>query len=873
MKKLFILLFCFFGLSSVTAQEARTVSADQISANFWEQARLFPQEKIHMHTDKPSYVVGEKIWFRLFLVNALSHFPESASRYIYTELVNPLDEVVQRVKIRPDADSLFHGYLALEDSLPGGIYTLRAYTGFMRNLDDDYFFRKTVQIISPLAKSVQPEAIFDYTPDNSKVTAHIRFRDVENNITLRPQTVTVSTEKGPLIASWEAKDSTFRVKFGLEDYRHRVMLVEFGNCRQYIPVTVADETYNISFFPEGGHLLLGTACRVAFKVLQPGGLSESVAGVIVEEGGDTITKIRSMHKGMGFFDFTPEPGKKYYADCTNAAGVPGRFNLPEAVNGGHSLKVTNVNDKLYVSVLHSSDITTSDSLFLLIHLRGIVEYADWWNPANESMFFTKKDFPSGMSHVLLLDKKGNTLSERLVFIYGEDQAVTAFEPDQPEYKSRERVHAKVKVADAAGNPLTGNFSVSVTDNKDVQADTTRTILSTLLFSSELRGYIEDPEFYIRKNDPASRMALDILLMTQGWRRYPVPDVVNGKLTRPLYPLEAGQCISGYVKSLFRNKMLNRSTLNLLSPDASYVGAAESDSTGRFMFCGFEFPDSTHYLVHAFSEKGKQNVELQLDSDTFPEVKQRVPLYGEPLNAAFSLQYIQKSDQRITYQSGIRNTFLEEVVIVGKKKSKSAYQDVSSKSITSQQLQKYGNTSVKTVLMGIPGVFVVGDKISFRGTGTLKFLLDGYLMEDPSLIESTLNSMNLDEIEQIDLIKGGATMVYSVSGADAIIAITTKMGDLNRKPEPRFNVGFIMPLGYQKPEAFYAPVYETEKQKLDMIPDLRTTIHWEPNVKVLPDGTASFQFYTADMLTDYSVVIEGISRDGKIIRRVEQLHVK
>lgn len=117
------------------------------------------------------------------------------------------------------------------------------------------------------------------------------------------------------------------------------------------------------------------------------------------------------------------------------------------------------------------------------------------------------------------------------------------------------------------------------------------------------------------------------------------------------------------------------------------------------------------------------------------------------------------------------------------------------------------------------------------------------------------------------------MVYSVSGADAIIAITTKMGDLNRKPEPRFNVGFIMPLGYQKPEAFYAPVYETEKQKLDMIPDLRTTIHWEPNVKVLPDGTASFQFYTADMLTDYSVVIEGISRDGKIIRRVEQLHVK
>lgn len=757
MKKLFVLLLGLLGLSPVVAQELSTVSGSQITENFYKQISMFPQERVHMHTDKSNYILGEKIWFRLFIVNALSNYPESASRYIYTELVNPLNEVVQRVKIKPDADSLYYGHLTLADTLPSGSYTLRVYTGFMKNLGEDYFFRKVVQVGNPLAKSIQPEATFEYTPDNQKVTARIRFRDMAKGQNYRPQHVAVYTEKGEQSALWDGQDSTFRTKFSIKGYKHRVMRVESGNSKQFMSISVTDDTYDVSFFPEGGHLLNGASCRIAFKALKPDGFSEEITGSLVSETGDTITRIRSLHQGMGFFDLTPEPGKKYYADCVNAAGISKRFHIPDAINGAYSLKVTNLNDRFYVSVKNSSDVTSRDSLFLLIHLRGIVAYAEWWDSSADNVLFPKKDFPSGVSHILLLDKKGNTLSERLMFVLNDDQAQTDFQTDRPDYKSRERVEGRVKVTDALLKPLAGNFSVSVTDNKDIAIDTSRTILSSILFSSDLRGYIENPSYYFRANSVTNRMALDMLLMTQGWRRYSIPEVIRGKFTRPSQPLEAGQCISGLVKSLFRGKELENSSLRLLSPDVQYADVTETDSTGRFMFCGFEFPDSTRFLIHAFSEKGGKRVELVLDQDTFPEVKQFVPLSMN--NESFSLDYIKKADQRITYENGIQNVYLEEVVITASKRTKTPYEGLSTRSMTSDQIKKLGAVSLKIALMNMSGLFIMGDKITYRGNGVVKFLVDGMLTEEEYAIESLLNSMTLDDVEQIDLIQGGAVMVY------------------------------------------------------------------------------------------------------------------
>lgn len=96
-----IIGMCLLSGMAVFAQGKPFLSVDSIAGNFYRQRMTYPQEKIHLHMDKSHYVSGEKIWFRIYLVDAFSHLPETASRYVYVELINPVDSVVSRIKIRP----------------------------------------------------------------------------------------------------------------------------------------------------------------------------------------------------------------------------------------------------------------------------------------------------------------------------------------------------------------------------------------------------------------------------------------------------------------------------------------------------------------------------------------------------------------------------------------------------------------------------------------------------------------------------------------------------------------------------------------------------------------------------------------------------
>ncbi len=112
---------------------------DSLIGNIIEQIVLFPQEKLSVHTDKPLYISGEKIWFRAWLVDAVLHTPV-INQYVYVELISPLNTFVTRVKIRPDHGA-YSGFIDLDQRLPEGNYTLRAYTENMLNMGEDYFFR------------------------------------------------------------------------------------------------------------------------------------------------------------------------------------------------------------------------------------------------------------------------------------------------------------------------------------------------------------------------------------------------------------------------------------------------------------------------------------------------------------------------------------------------------------------------------------------------------------------------------------------------------------------------------------------------------------------------------------------------------------
>lgn len=131
-------------------------------------------------------------------------------------------------------------------------------------------------------------------------------------------------------------------------------------------------SYHVSFFPEGGRLPSGCVSRVAFKALSPDGLGTDVQGFVVNQRGDTVTTLRSVHRGMGFFNLEPVSGDSYTAVCRNREGMELRFPLPPADPSAVSLRVDVRKDDFLVrlnscvspSPGHSLRVEYRDSILL-----------------------------------------------------------------------------------------------------------------------------------------------------------------------------------------------------------------------------------------------------------------------------------------------------------------------------------------------------------------------------------------------------------------------------------------------------------------------------------------------------------------------------
>ena len=123
MSRPFRLIILLLLLAAPFARAQDPVAQDTVTARLSRQLLLYPQEKLHIQTDKGAYLSGERIWLRAHLVRATGNIPAPLSRYVHVELFNPLNELVSRILVRPDSLGIHAGYLDLEESLPEGDYT------------------------------------------------------------------------------------------------------------------------------------------------------------------------------------------------------------------------------------------------------------------------------------------------------------------------------------------------------------------------------------------------------------------------------------------------------------------------------------------------------------------------------------------------------------------------------------------------------------------------------------------------------------------------------------------------------------------------------------------------------------------------------
>ena len=824
-----------------------------------EQIEHYPQEKLHVSTDKDSYIAGDTIWLRAHCADAATHRPVAASRYVYVELRDDRGSLVRRIKLL-SRDSVYSGYLPTQSLERFGDYSLTAYTLYMRNQGPDYFFKK-------------PLTIWPYRES----------RRAQRNTSVRK---------------------------------------------------VSD--FDVSFFPEGGYLIDGYDCCVAFKALGDDGGSVEVAGVVKNDRDEVVDTLRTLHGGMGCLRFTPHTGERYYAECTMEGGKTERFDLPASNNLACVLRVLQTERDFTVMV--QSGRPLPKGLRLLVHCRGNLCYFREWNDDLPSLIFERDKLPGGVLQILLLDKAGNALSERLVFNRGEELATTDMQV-RGSLKQRTKVTLAVTATDPDGRPAAGDFSIAVTDRAAVPSATSGSIYSTLLLTSELRGTIETPDWYFEGQDAARVAALDALLLTQGWRRYDVPELMKKEYVEPQYPLEVGQEITGRISKSGlwnRKKKLSRYEMRVIVPSLHYVTKCAVDDTGAFALNGFDFPDSTLYVLRPAAVRGSMpEATVKVARDSFPEVGTLPRVPAQEQKKPYLAQARYYIEQR--GQTDMRNILIDTVYVTHHKRLESTRPEhrLAARTWTAEQIKEAGAGTILDFIARMPGMSVVGRQVSYRGYRP-GFMVDGRLEEtvgemnpvrafrstgmgrnhktqtrlppipDPGgwidftgMNYSNTNSAQqstggnkrqiqyiddfdnvpdilyypLEIVSRIDLIEGGNMVLWGVSHwkQAGIISITTKKGkelDDATRTLPARDVEFASPLGYQTPAEFYAPAYATEKARRSMVPDYRTTLYWNPTVKLDDTGQAIVEFYTSDAPADYDITIEGITQTGKIVRTVK-----
>ena len=803
---------------------------------FLEQIRNFPQEKIHVTTDRDAYIAGDTVWLRAHCVDAATLEPLTASRYVYVELRTTDNLLVRRIKIL-QRGGVYAGYLPLPATLAQDEYVLCAYTLYMRNLGGDYLFSK------PL--SVNP------------------YR--------QPEKRRRRTAAGP---------------------------------------------FDVAFFPEGGYLIDGQPCRVGFKALGKDGLSRQVTGTVRDDRGRTVARFASRHAGMGSFEFTPRPGRRYTAECVQTSGGKARrFDLPEANDLTFVLRVE-PNDTSFVVSVRSAKKWRPQGLKLLVHRCGTQCYYKEWNPQHASLTFLRDELPGGLYQILLLSPTGEAYSERLVFNRRDEEAeVTMRQEGTLQQRSKVTLHFEVR--DTKRRPAQGDFAVAVTDRKAAAPVATAGIYSTLMLSSELRGVIEDPDWYFAPDNAQGDEGLDELLLTQGWRRYDVPKLLRDEYKEPYYPLEAGQEIAGRIErtAMFsKKKKLDRYTMRLLVPRSGYATSAPIAEDGSFALNGFDFPDSTLYVLRPAAAKGLlPEATVKVARDSFPEVGTLPRVPETDAANPYLVQARHYIEQR--GQTDMRNILIDTVYVTHHKRLESTRPEhrLAAHTWDMQQIKEMGAYSIMEFVQRMPGMNFIGGRLSYHGAN-VSFMIDGVLdntttphsadadfqagstigqlivtgTKKKSMTEIALERGGLEPdknltmpicttwpmewISRIDLIAGGNMFLWGVFDG-AIVSITTKTGDELDQAlavAPAIDVSIASPLGYQTPAEFYAPAYATEKARRSMAPDYRTTLYWNPSVEFDETGRATVEFYTSDAPADYDISIEGVTQTGKIVQRRQRL---
>jgi hypothetical protein len=518
----------------------------------------------------------------------------------------------------------------------------------------------------------------------------------------------------------------------------------------------------------------------------------------------------------------------------------------------------------------------------------------------------KKQFRTGVVQFTLFSPEGEPLTERLVFIQQPDLLKLKINSNKTSFNARDKVSVSLNAMNKSDSLVAGHFSVSVIDESKVPVDENKesTILSWLLLSSDLQGYIEQPNYYFANINKETQANLDVLMLTQGYRRFTWKQLLKDEYPQQVAQPENALEIKGLVTTL-QGKPIERGKVNLVSIEGGPMLTQVTDKEGRFDFINLSFTDSARFILKAATEKDRSSTRIKYLVDLPEKISMKSyqqSFAGFDSLMANSLRNRRMQQESIVKYGKITGRLLKEVKIkeikenpfVGVRIPGEADQllnrsDIQSEGRLSDCLNgrllgvtfvQDETTLINTPYLSIPvslGSGVIpkfdpshpnGTVGSFKGNPPMLIVVDD--VKQPSGYR--IDDINLNDVEKVEVFRFASTTIFGPGGGAGVIYITTATGA--GKASTRGNAVGILPItaqGFYKAREFYSPKYETSL--MNKQPDLRSTIFWKPELVTDKNGNASFEYYNGDGHGTYRVVIEGIDDKGNIGRQVYRYKVE
>ena len=659
----------------------------------------------------------------------------------------------------------------------------------------------------------------------------------------------------------------------------------FVNTNNAITTKPAANKTTVEIFPEGGFLIQGLNTPVAFKATNQNGNPVFIRGVLVDDKNIVLDSLNVKHDGMGKFYFIPLQGQTYRLNWIDEYGISGSTPVPVMKSEGANLTIKITNGKAWFQVERTDMVPENfKKMTLLVHMNRVGLYQVNINTSERTKINSQvpvNELPTGLLQFTLFTSDWIPIAERVVFINNrlhEFNVKLTAPLINVEKKGKNAIELFVP------DTLFTNMSIAITD-ATVSPHDQHSIFSDVLLSSEIKGKVNNPAYYFSSDAGDVAANLDLVMLTNAWRRFDWDKIKASVPPEINYPVETGYMkLRGKISGIKQKSPTPLLNMIIAGKDSSKqfisVPVAEDGS--------FEYPIvffDTAKIFYSFNNNKSltAKAELKIDNGLLKLFLKNI----EPVSNNFFLQNDTIAKQKL-------NALLAEQELLRKKIAKETLQEVTvtARVKTKEQIlsEKYssgffsGNNTHNTYIFDltdsrmiaaqnvleylqsrVPGLMIMGSSVSWRGD-----MPEFYLNE----MRVDLETVSGVPVPDIAMIKAFPPLfMFSTGGGrgGAIAVYTKKGGDYNDTEVKGLEHKILA--GYSKFREFYNPGYDMSAGD-SIKPDNRTTLYWNPYlITNRTQQRIQIGFFNNDFTKTFNVVLEGINSAGKMTRVVRTIDVK